>query len=197
MSFKFKRPHAARWVAAVVVVTGALAAPAISPAQTASTTSTGGSAFAPEPPPAPAATPAPAGSVATIDSNGRAIAPADAPLQVKRIIAAGNRIAFKPYVYGGGHRRWRDRGYDCSGSVSYALRGAKLLKSPLASYDFFNWGEQGAGQWVTLYTKSSHMYMVVAGLRFDTSGRSGNRGTRWHTDMRSARGYKLRHPEGL
>jgi hypothetical protein len=116
---------------------------------------------------------------------------------VKKIIAAGNKIALKPYVWGGGHRSWRAKGYDCSGSVSYALRGAKLLKAPLASGDFMKWGDAGAGTWVTLYTKSSHIYAVIAGLRFDTSGRTGNKGTRWQAPMRSAKGYVVRHPAGL
>jgi hypothetical protein len=188
----FKRPHVAQWAATALVAVGLLAAPAVSNAQAP----TGGSVFAPAPAVDPT-TPPPAGSVATIDAMGRAVAPANAPAKVKQIIAAGNKIAFKPYVWGGGHRRWRDRGYDCSGSVSYALRGAKLLTSPLASYDFVDWGEDGPGGWVTLYTKSSHIYMVVAGLRFDTSGRTGNTGTRWHTDMRSPAGYTVRHPVGL
>jgi hypothetical protein len=173
-----------------VVAVAVLAVPAVSHAQSG----TGGSTFAP---PADPITPAPAGSVATIDSKGRAVAPADAPKKVKQIIAAGNKIAFKPYIYGGGHRSWRSRGYDCSGSVSYALRGAKLLKAPLASGDFMDWGAAGVGSWVTLYTKSSHIYMVVAGLRFDTSGRSGNRGTRWQAVMRPSKSFTVRHPVGL
>ena len=94
----------------------------------------------------------------------------------QQIIAAGNEIATKPYRYGGGHGRWNDAGYDCSGSVSYALHGADLLETALPSSGFFGWGEAGEGQWVTIYTKSSHMLMVVAGLRFDSKGRAG---TRW------------------
>lgn len=191
-----KRPYVAQWVATAAVAVALLAVPAISHAQVAGDPTTGGSAFTTDTPPV-TTTPAPAGSVATIDATGRAVAPADAPAAVKQIIAAGNKIAFKPYVYGGGHRSWRSRGYDCSGSVSYALRGAKLLKAPLASGDFINWGEAGAGSWVTLYTKSSHIYAVIAGLRFDTSGRSGNKGTRWQTAPRSAKGYTVRHPVGL
>jgi peptidoglycan hydrolase-like protein with peptidoglycan-binding domain len=136
------------------------------------------------------------GDVATVGPDGLATAPASAPDVVKQIIAAGNVIAKKPYRYGGGHGSWDDSGYDCSGSVSYALHGAGLLDSPLASGDFFTWGQAGPGLWVTLYTKSSHIFMVVAGLRFDTSGRS-TAGTRWQADMRSADGYQVRHPEGL
>jgi peptidoglycan hydrolase-like protein with peptidoglycan-binding domain len=139
-----------------------------------------------------------AGSQATVGSNGLAVAPADAPDAVKKIIAAGNQIATKPYIYGGGHRAdWAmDDGYDCSGSVSWALHGAGLVTSPAPSSGYYGWGLAGPGQWVTIFTKDSHMYMVVAGLRFDTSGRS-TAGTRWQADMRSSDGYVIRHPSGL
>jgi Putative peptidoglycan binding domain len=133
---------------------------------------------------------------ATIGPDGLAIAPESAPDEVKAIIAAGNEIATKPYKYGGGHGRWKDSGYDCSGSMSYALHGAGLLDEALDSTGFMSWGEAGKGTWVTTYAHGSHSYMIVAGLRFDTSGRQED-GTRWHTDMRSARGYTVRHPEGL
>ena len=112
------------------------------------------------------------GDTAQIGPDGLAIAPASAPDPVKAIIAAGNQIASKPYKYGGGHGKWNDSGYDCSGSVSYALHGAGLLDRPLASGDFESWGDAGPGQWVTIYAKASHAYMVVAGIRFDTSGRT-------------------------
>jgi peptidoglycan hydrolase-like protein with peptidoglycan-binding domain len=136
------------------------------------------------------------GDTAQIGPDGLAIAPASAPPQVQAIIAAGNQIASKPYKYGGGHGKWNDSGYDCSGSVSYALHGAGLLDQALPSGDFTDWGDPGPGQWVTLYAKSSHMFMVVAGIRFDTSGRTKNN-TRWQTDMRSTRGYTAVHPPGL
>ena len=136
------------------------------------------------------------GDRAKLASDGTAIAPENAPDEIKQIIAAGNRIARKPYLWGGGHGRWEDAGYDCSGSVSYALRGAGLMTSPLPSYDFFDWGKPGAGQWVTIYTNSGHMYMVVAGLRFDTSGR-GPHGSRWQKALRSNSGFRVRHPDGL
>lgn len=145
------------------------------------------------PPPA-ATTP---GSKATIGPDGQAIAPADAPEAVKQIIAAGNRIHALPYRYGGGHApNFRDSAYDCSGSVSYALRGAALVDSPMASGGFMSWGESGEGRWVTIYANSGHMYMVVAGLRFDTSGRA-RANSRWQADMRPTRGYAVRHPRGL
>ena len=108
---------------------------------------------------------------ATVGSDGLAVPPAGAPREVVEIIEAGNRIARKPYRYGGGHRRWRDSGYDCSGSVSYALHGGGLLDSPLDSSAFASWGERGRGDWVTVRTNPGHAYMIVAGLRFDTSAR--------------------------
>jgi peptidoglycan hydrolase-like protein with peptidoglycan-binding domain len=142
--------------------------------------------------PAPTLTP---GAKAKI-VNGFAVAPASAPPVVQQIIAAGNRIAKKPYVFGGGHAKWNDTGYDCSGSVSYALHGAGLLDTAMPSGSFESWGAPGPGQWVTIFAKASHMYMVVAGIRFDTSGRS-IAGTRWQADMRSSAGYVVRHPPGL
>ena len=136
------------------------------------------------------------GDRATIDSTGLAMAPASAPQAVKDMIAAGNTIAHKPYRYGGGHGRWNDSGYDCSGSVSYALHGAGLLNTQLTSGEFETWGAAGAGQWVTIYANGGHVFMTVAGLRFDTSGLSTD-GTRWHTSSRSGSGYVVRHPNGL
>ena len=136
------------------------------------------------------------GDKATLGADGLAVAPETAPLAVRQIIAAGNRIAKKPYIFGGGHGSWNAAGYDCSGSVSYALRGAGLLTRPLASYDYFGWGANGPGSWVTLYTNSGHMFMVVAGLRFDTSGRSDG-GSRWQRDLRGTSAYRVRHPVGL
>jgi peptidoglycan hydrolase-like protein with peptidoglycan-binding domain len=136
------------------------------------------------------------GPQATVGSDGLAVAPAGAPPQVQQIIAAGNEIASKPYKYGGGHGNWDDSGYDCSGSVSYALHGAGLLDEALPSGSFVDWGEAGPGQWVTIYANGGHMYMVVAGLRFDTSGRS-NHNTRWQSEQRSSDGYTVRHPPGL
>jgi putative peptidoglycan binding protein len=133
---------------------------------------------------------------AYVNDSGLAVAPADAPAEVQAIIAAGNKIASKPYKYGGGHGRWRDSGYDCSGSVSFALHGAGLLDSPLDSSAFMSWGERGRGTWVTIYTNPGHAYMVVAGLRFDTSARKVS-GSRWSETMRSSGGYRIRHPEGL
>jgi hypothetical protein len=138
----------------------------------------------------------PATGKAVVGPDGLAVAPADAPPLVQAIIEAGNRIAKKPYKYGGGHGKWEDTGYDCSGSMSYAFHGAGMLDEALDSTGFMSWGEPGKGTWVTIYAKGSHAYMIVAGLRFDTSGRA-DQGTRWQADMRSSSGYTVRHPEGL
>ncbi len=133
---------------------------------------------------------------ATIGPDGLAVAPATAPEPVKQIIAAGNAIATKPYKYGGGHGRFQDSGYDCSGSISYALHGAGLLERARDSTGFKRFGVAGPGRWVTIYAHGGHAYMLVAGLRFDTSGRS-KKGTRWHTSRRSTSGYTARHIAGL
>lgn len=143
----------------------------------------------------PVAPPQP-GQVARVLPSGMASAPAGAPAIVRQIIAAGNRIARAKYVWGGGHRRWDDRGYDCSGSVSYALYGAALLGTPLVSGEFARWGDAGPGRWVTIHANAGHVYMVVAGLRFDTSGQR-RAGSRWQAARRSDRGFKVRHPTGL
>jgi peptidoglycan hydrolase-like protein with peptidoglycan-binding domain len=168
----------------------------------AKSASTGGALPVNAKPPKSAAPPAPAplklgpGMKATVGSDGLAVAPTLAPPVVQQVIAAGNAIATKPYLYGGGHAKWNDTGYDCSGSVSYALHGAGLLETSMASGGFMTWAEPGAGQWITIYAHGGHMYMVVAGLRFDTSGRAGA-GTRWQTEMRPTSGYAVRHPAGL
>jgi peptidoglycan hydrolase-like protein with peptidoglycan-binding domain len=136
------------------------------------------------------------GPQATVGPDGLAVAPAGAPPQVQQIIAAGNQIASKPYKYGGGHGKWDDTGYDCSGSMSYVLHAAGMLDEALDSTGFESWGESGPGQWVTNYANSGHSYMLIAGLRFDTSGRADD-GSRWHDSMRSSSGYVVRHPPGL
>jgi peptidoglycan hydrolase-like protein with peptidoglycan-binding domain len=144
----------------------------------------------------PTAAPAPV-ERATLSSDGRtAVAPASAPEPVKAAIAAANRITNKPYRYGGGHGSFEDDGYDCSGAVSYALHGAGVLDAPLDSSGLARWGASGKGRWITVYGHGSHAYVVIAGLRFDTSG-SGEKGPRWRTESRSGRGYEVRHPEGL
>jgi cell wall-associated NlpC family hydrolase len=130
--------------------------------------------------------------------GNRAIAPVNAPAMVKRVIAAANHIRTTPYVWGGGHGRWQDSGYDCSGAVSYALHGGKLLTSPLTSGSFETFGEAGPGRWITIYANASHAYMVVAGLRFDTAGDLNESGPRWHPTVAAAATgrYVARHPVG-
>lgn len=133
---------------------------------------------------------------ATVGGDGRAIAPPGAPAVVMRVIEAANRIATTPYRYGGGHSSFEDTGYDCSGSVSYALHGGGLLDTTLDSTGLARWGKPGAGAWITVYGHKTHAFMVVAGLRFDTSGRAKG-GTRWQAAPRSTRGFSVRHPAGL
>lgn len=136
-----------------------------------------------------------AGDVGVI-RNGIAYAPADAPLPVQQAIWAANGLRHKPYIYGGGHRSFRSRGYDCSGTVSFALHAAGLLDSPLDSGSFMKWGDRGRGQWITIYTNPGHAWAIIAGMRLDTSG-PGESGPRWRTQKRSARGFKVRHPDGF
>jgi cell wall-associated NlpC family hydrolase len=133
---------------------------------------------------------------ARITSDGLAVAPADAPEKVQQVIEAGNEIARKPYKYGGGHGDWTDSGYDCSGSVSYALHGAGLLNHPKDSGELMGWRFSGRGEWITVYANSGHVYMKVAGLRFDTSGLDED-GTRWHDTRATREGYAVRHPRDL
>jgi hypothetical protein len=137
---------------------------------------------------------------AVVGPDGLAIAPAGAPLEVLAAIEAANRIVGKPYRYGGGHAKVEDRGYDCSGTVSYALLGAQLLASPLDSRAFRRWGVAGPGTWITVYTNPSHAFAVIAGLRLDTSAAgdpSRAKGPRWRPTLRSTRGFRARHPLGL
>jgi hypothetical protein len=141
----------------------------------------------------PAHGPTVAGHIGVI-RRGVAYAPSAAPLVVKQVIWAGNRIRTRPYVWGGGHMSFRARGYDCSGSVSFALHGAGLLDSPLDSTAFMRWGRPGRGHWITVYAKHGHAWMTVAGMRFDTSG-SGR--SRWRVESRSPDHFRLRHPVGL
>jgi cell wall-associated NlpC family hydrolase len=118
------------------------------------------------------------------------------PAVVSRVIRAGTRIAHKPYKYGGGHGSFVDSGYDCSGSISYALHGGGLLGVPKDSSEFMSWGAPGKGRYITIYANPGHAYMVVHGRRFDTSG-AGGPGGRWQWEQRSSAGYTVRHPPGL
>jgi cell wall-associated NlpC family hydrolase len=131
--------------------------------------------------------------------NGVAYAPAGAPDRVKSAIWAVNNIRHKPYVWGGGHGSFDDRGYDCSGTVSYALHHAGLLSAPLPSSDLMRYGERGRGRWITVYARNGHTFAMIAGLRLDTTDfrYGGDVGPRWHTDSRSTGGFVATHPVGL
>jgi hypothetical protein len=137
------------------------------------------------------------GSKAAVLADGTALAPFNAPAVVQAVIAGGNQIFNFPYIWGGGHGSFIDKGYDCSGSVSYALWYAGLLNRPLVAADFMRWGKPGPGKWITIEASGGHVYMYVAGLRFDTSGRSGPRGSRWQRASRSNAGFVAVHPPGL
>ncbi len=131
-----------------------------------------------------------------------AAAPAAAPLEVKRAIWAANQLQKKPYRYGGGHRSFSDSGYDCSGTVSYALGAAGLLKSPIPSSGFKNFGSRGHGKWITVYARNGHTFAVIAGLRLDTTAYNTMRrdrtwAPRWQATARVPRGFEARHPAGL
>ena len=202
-----------RALALCITTSVVLVLPATAAAQTPASDRSGGAAYqeptpTPTPPPAPQNITVP-GSVAQLLPDGTAAAPADAPAQVQQAIWAANLIQDKPYVYGGGHGEFEDDGYDCSGTVSYALHGAGLLDQALDSGSFMKWGERGPGQWITVYTNPGHAYAIIAGLRLDTSAASVTksntrkfkkaleRGPRWRPTERSSRGFKARHPLGF
>lgn len=131
-------------------------------------------------------------------ASGEAIPPPGAPPIVKQVIRAANEIRHRPYVWGGGHRSWFSKGYDCSGAVGYALHRAGLLETTMVSGQLEDWGEAGAGRWITLYANREHVYMFVAGLRFDTRGNpAGVSGPRWHRGWVDPRKFTARHPAGL
>lgn len=135
-------------------------------------------------------------SNADVLKNGIALPPIEAPEQVRAIIDAGNQIARTPYLWGGGHGKWLDHGYDCSGSVSFALAHAGLLRGPQTSGALAGWGSPGKGKWITVWANAGHVFMEVAGVRFDTSG-NRKTGSRWQSDMRPTGGFVARHPPGL
>ncbi len=140
--------------------------------------------------------PAPAGR-ATLDSSGDAIPPSNAPLAVRAVIEAANQIDDLPYIWGGGHGSFTASGYDCSGSVSFALHGGGFLSSPLDSTGLEVWGESGGGNWITVFANSGHAWAYIAGLRFDTGGPGGGNGPRWSTVMRDdTSSFVARHPAG-
>ena len=149
----------------------------------------------PQAPPPSFSRPQKRGSVKLV--NGLAVAPPDAPDVVKRAVAAGNRLQNKPYKWGGGHAKLNDSGYDCSGAVSYVLREAGLLKGQMTSQGFFNYGQQGKGEWITVWAKKGHVFIIVGDLRLDTGGSSTRTGPRWKTKSRSYKNCVARHPAGL
>jgi hypothetical protein len=131
-------------------------------------------------------------------SNGLATAPPGAPTAVKQAIAAANQIRGRPYVWGGGHASFLSRGYDCSGAVSYVLHAAGLLDSTMVSGQLAYWGEGGLGRWITVYANDQHVFMVIAGLRFDTrDDPEGVNGPRWKRAWADAKHFSARHPAGL
>jgi hypothetical protein len=177
--------------AAAGAATGGVAPPSGDPAPVPPSGPTGGSAYDPN---APVTPPGPPGVARLV--RGVAYAPPGAPQAVVRAIRAGNKLQDKPYRYGGGHRSFRDTAYDCSGTVSFALHGGGLLRSPLASGDLMRWGRAHRGRWITVYSNPGHAYAVIAGLRLDTSGTGGS-GPRWQTLQRDSAGFVARHPAGL
>ena len=138
--------------------------------------------------------------MARLRFGGQAAAPEDAPLTVKRAVWAANQLRSKPYRLGGGHASFTDSGYDCSGTVSYALGAAGLIKSPLSSSDFRGFGERGRGKWITVYARNGHTFAIIAGLRLDTTpwdNYTGRWAPRWQTTERTPFGFEARHPVGL
>lgn len=182
--------------------TGGADSTSSTPATTAAPAVTGGAAYGQ---PNPAMTQLTPEQTATIDpATGFAKLPESAPQEVKDAITAANEIVGKPYVYGGGHKlkvvAAAERGFDCSGTVSFALRGGDLLTRPLDSSSFLKWGAKGRGTWITVYTNPGHAFAVIAGLRLDTSAAgdpSGAKGPRWRPVPRSTKGFTARHPVGF
>jgi hypothetical protein len=180
---------------AVALLVTALIAASSAAGQTTSTTST-----TPEPG-APAGSPPVPTGVATILTGGKASVPSGAPYPVVRAIKAANKIHRRTYIWGGGHRSFKAKGYDCSGAVSYVLHAAGVLRSPLVSGQLASWGSPGLGSWITVYANRTHTYMVIAGLRYDTSPRGEwidqGRGPRWRFTVRTGTGFAVRHWDGL
>jgi cell wall-associated NlpC family hydrolase len=133
----------------------------------------------------------------SVGGNGTIPIPSGVPEAVQRVIAGGNAIADFPYIWGGGHASFIANGYDCSGSVSYALAAGGLLDAPLVSGDLASWGEPGPGKWITIYANAGHTFMNVDGMWFDTAGRSGPYASRWLVSTPPLEGYAVRHPQGL
>jgi cell wall-associated NlpC family hydrolase len=129
--------------------------------------------------------------------NRTALAPPSAPDPIRAMVSAANLIVGQPYRWGGGHGSFQSKGYDCSGAVSYALAGAGLLQTPLTSGAFMGYGAAGPGQWLTIYASPTHVYAVIAGLRWDTVGDARGSGPRWHPYDAYPQGFVARHVPGL
>ena len=159
----------------------------------------GGTMFDPNPPkpsgPVPTDLKIVPGDRAKVLRDGTAAAPANAPDEVKRVIASANEIAKLPYKWGGGHGSWRDTGYDCTGSTTYAFR-TTFRRGPAPTFGYSTWQLPGPGKWITVYASGWHVYAVIAGLRYDTSGLRVA-GSRWTTQARSMSGFVARHPFGF
>jgi cell wall-associated NlpC family hydrolase len=200
-SLRRKRPTAVEPVAGESAADAALPSDDSSGSSSGDATPSGPASDAPKPGKYRADKDAPTGDSAisnaeVINKAGVALPPIEAPYEVERIIEAGNQIARTPYLWGGGHGKWLDKGYDCSGSVSYALASAGLLSGPLDSGRLMNWGKPGKGKWITIYANAGHVFMFVAGIRFDTSGTRAT-GSRWQSTLRPTGGFVARHPQGL
>jgi cell wall-associated NlpC family hydrolase len=137
------------------------------------------------------------GESTSILLTGIALPPPDAPQVVQDVINNANMIIGRPYVWGGGHGSWYSHGYDCSGSVSFALFGGGMIPRPLTSGELEGWGAPGPGKWITVYANAGHTFAEIAGLRFDTSGTENGTGPRWHLAGRPTDGYVVRHPPGF
>jgi cell wall-associated NlpC family hydrolase len=137
------------------------------------------------------------GESTSILLTGIALPPPDAPQVVKDVINNANAIVGRPYIWGGGHGSWYSHGYDCSGSVSFALFGGGMIPRPLTSSELEGWGAPGPGRWITVYANAGHTFAEIAGLRFDTSGTESGTGPRWHLADRPTDGYVVRHPAGF
>ena len=129
--------------------------------------------------------------------NRTALAPASAPDPIRQMISAANLIVGQPYVWGGGHASFQSKGYDCSGAVSYALAGGGVLRAPFTSGQFMSYGIPGPGRWLTIYASPTHVYAVIAGLRWDTVGDARGSGPRWHPYDAYPSGFTARHLPGL
>jgi cell wall-associated NlpC family hydrolase len=137
------------------------------------------------------------GNSTSILLTGVALAPPDAPQAVKDVIANANMIVGRPYVWGGGHGSFYSTGYDCSGSVSFALFGGGMIPRPLTSSELEGWGAPGPGRWITVYANGGHTFAEIAGLRWDTVGDEQGTGPRWHLAPASPDGFVVRHPPGF